>query len=83
MNSNRLAARSVDCRDSPVTLPPGRARFVTRPLPTGSSALATTMGMTDVALLYCGGGGSMRDNDVDLLPDKFGRDFGIALWASL
>ena len=30
--------------DNPVTLPPGRARLVTSPLPTGSAAVAKTMG---------------------------------------
>jgi len=32
-----------------VTLPPGRARLATRPVPTGSDAAAKTIGMTDVA----------------------------------
>ena len=34
-------------------------------------------------LLYCGGGGSGRDNYVDLQLDKLCRDFGVALGASL
>src|SRR5262249_13713099 len=33
----------------PVTLPPGRARAATRPVPSGSAAAAKTIGMTDVA----------------------------------
>jgi hypothetical protein len=37
-SSSRLAARSVCCIDRPVTLPPGRARLATRPVPTGSPA---------------------------------------------
>ena len=37
--------------ESPVTLPPGRARLATRPAPTGSPAFAITMGMVVVALL--------------------------------
>ena len=32
-----------------MTLPPGRARLATKPLPTGSPATANTIGMTDVA----------------------------------
>ena len=32
-----------------MTLPPGRARLATKPLPTGSPAIAKTIGMTDVA----------------------------------
>ena len=35
--------------DRPVTLPLGRARFSTSPLPTGSPADANTIGMTDAA----------------------------------
>src|SRR5262249_39066757 len=47
--ASRLPARSVDCSDRPVTLPPGRARVATKPVPTGSAANAMTIGMTDVA----------------------------------
>ena len=36
---------------SPVTFPAGRARLATRPAPTGSPALAITMGIVVVALL--------------------------------
>jgi hypothetical protein len=49
--SSRLAATSVCWSDRPVTLPRGRARLATRPVPTGSPAAAKTMGMTDVACL--------------------------------
>src|SRR5262245_29595423 len=38
----------------PVTLPPGRARLVTRPPPSGSAASAKTIGMVDVARLAAG-----------------------------
>jgi hypothetical protein len=44
-----LPVRSVARVDIPVTLPPGRARLPTRPVPTGSPAAANTIGMTDVA----------------------------------
>src|SRR5262249_52380023 len=42
-------SRSGCWADSPVTLPPGRAREATRPVPTGSAAAAKTIGMVDVA----------------------------------
>ena len=48
-SSSRLPARSADWFDKPVTLPPGRARLATKPVPTGSPAAAKTIGMTDVA----------------------------------
>src|ERR1700730_1314241 len=35
--------------ESPVTLPPGRAKLSTSPLPTGSESATTTMGMVLVA----------------------------------
>src|SRR6516225_3489808 len=53
-SSSRLAARSVAWPDRPVTLPPGRARLATKPPPTGSFAIAKTMGMTDVAFFIVG-----------------------------
>ena len=34
----------------PATLPPGRARWATSPLPTGSPAADMTIGMVEVAL---------------------------------
>jgi hypothetical protein len=48
-SSSRFPARSVNWTDRPVTLPPGRARLATSPLPTGSAAAPKTIGMTDVA----------------------------------
>ena len=48
--SSRLPARSVDRTDSPVTLPPGRARLATSPLPTGSPAAVNTIG---IAVVTC------------------------------
>jgi hypothetical protein len=47
--SSRLPAVSVDWIDRPVTLPPGRPRLATKPVPTGSPAAAKTIGITDVA----------------------------------
>src|SRR5262249_51541567 len=75
-SSSRLAARSVAWPDRPVTLPPGRARLATKPPPTGSFAIAKTMGMTDVGI-------SIRDDAVDLQVDKLRRDLGDAVEASL
>ena len=43
-----LPARSACWFDSPVTLPPGRTRLATRPLPMGSVAISKTIGMSDV-----------------------------------
>jgi hypothetical protein len=48
-NSSRLLTVSVCWTDRPVTLPPGRDRLATRPVPTGSVCKANTMGMTVVA----------------------------------
>jgi hypothetical protein len=48
-SSSRLRAASDCWTDSPVTLPPGRARLTTRPPPTGSTAIGKTMGIADVA----------------------------------
>jgi hypothetical protein len=44
----------VDWPDRPVMLPPGRARLVTYPLPTGSFANENMIGMVDVACLTAG-----------------------------
>jgi hypothetical protein len=48
-NSIRFPAVSGACPDNPVTFPPGRAKLATIPEPTGSPAVAKTMGMLDVA----------------------------------
>ena len=49
--SSRLPARSVVWIDSPVTLPPGRARLATRPVPSGSAEMASTIGTSEVTCL--------------------------------
>src|SRR5262245_46607841 len=46
--SMRFPARSTVRVDRPVMLPPGRARLVTRPTPTGSPTVANTIGTTGV-----------------------------------
>jgi len=48
-SSIRLPAVSGAWPDKPVILPPGRGRLATMPLPTGSPAVANTIGITDVA----------------------------------
>ena len=48
-SSSLLPAVSGCWLDRPVTLPPGRARLATMPLPTGSPAVANTIGIADVA----------------------------------
>src|SRR5262249_40456962 len=52
-----LPAVSGAWLDSPVTLPPGRARLATIPLRTGSPAVANTIGISDVACFAARGGG--------------------------
>ena len=49
--------------ESPVTLPPGRARLATKPAPTGSPALAITMGMVVVAFFAANAGWRPCDHD--------------------
>ena len=49
--SSLLVFSSVAKVESPVTLPPGRARLATRPSPTGSPTLVITMGIVVVAPL--------------------------------
>ena len=49
--------------ESPVTLPPGRARLATKPAATGSAELVITMGMVVVALFAANGVGPPEDHD--------------------
>ena len=55
--SSLLVFSSVAKLESPVTLPPGRARLATRPAPTGSPAFAITMGMVVVAFFAANAAG--------------------------
>ena len=48
-SSSRFATSSVPTKLIPVRLPPGRARLVTRPSPTGSSLTIKTIGIVVVA----------------------------------
>ena len=75
-SSSRLLALSACCRENPVTLPPGRERLATRPMPRGSTASAKTMGMDGCRLFQFGGSASVRDDDVDFLLHEFGRELG-------
>src|SRR5262249_9211748 len=54
-NSSRLPPSSGAIRLIPVTLPPGRARLATSPLPNGSPAAVMTIGMVVVARLAANG----------------------------
>ena len=55
--SSLFVFSSVDKPESPVTLPPGRARLATRPAPTGSPEFTITMGMVVVAFFAANGAG--------------------------
>src|SRR5215510_3817744 len=48
-SSTRLPATSACCSDRPVMLPPGRPKLAMRPAPTGSAAVANTIGIVAVA----------------------------------
>jgi hypothetical protein len=58
--SSLFVLSSNDKLESPVTLPPGRARFATNPAATGSPLLVITMGMVVVAFLAANAGGVCR-----------------------
>ena len=58
LSISSLLVFSSDAKlESPVTLPPGRARLATKPAPTGSPALVITIGMVVVALLAANAAG--------------------------
>ena len=61
--SSLLVFSSVAKLESPVTLPPGRARLATKPAPTGSAALVITMGMVVVAFFAANAGWLSCDHD--------------------
>src|SRR5215471_15677756 len=46
--------------DSPVTLPPGRARLPIKPAATGSATFVITMGMVVIAFFAANAGGAPR-----------------------
>ena len=59
---------------TPVTLPPGRLRLVTRPARSGSAELRKTIGIVEVAAIaaFAGGAAPVRQNYRDLAVDQFG-----------
>ena len=61
--SSLLVFSSAAKPESPVTLPPGRARLATKPAPTGSPAFAITMGMVVVAFFAANAGGVPSNHD--------------------
>ena len=62
-------------------LPPGRARLATRPLPTGSGAIANTIGIVEVACFIARPAAPAVTNDIDLKAYKLCRDLGETLAA--
>ena len=80
ISSSCLPLISGPIEDSPVMLPPGRARLAAKPLPTGSVSCAITIGMVDVASLR----GRVtdrpaRDDEVDFETHEFGDNLTAAL----
>ena len=74
-NSSCFPTSSGARAASPVTLPPGRARLATRPLPTGSLTPTITMGIVVVACLAASAAGvSPHHQDVHLETDQLGRE---------
>src|SRR5215467_14670974 len=90
-NSRRLPTiAGVEMVDSPVALPPGRARLVTSPSVTGSVAEVKTMGIVLVACLAARAWGcASGHDDINLKRNQFGRkggeplklSFGISVFA--
>src|SRR5262249_32257407 len=68
-----------DWSDSPVRLPPGRARLATKPPPSGSAA-AKTIGTIAVGN---NDRGSRCDNDINPEPDQLGSERSCTLVAAL
>ena len=67
-----------------MTLPPGRVRLATRPLPTGSPAVANTIGITDVACLAAMTVGVLWVTMTsDFQADELSRNLGEAVAAPL
>ena len=60
----------------PVRLPPGRARLATRPAPTGSPTIATTIGIVEVAFFAAGAPRCRSLDHIDLAADEFGGQCG-------
>ena len=74
-SSNRFPAKSVDMYENPVTFPPGRARFVTMPVPTKSPLKAITIGTVEVARLARPCRWPKGNHHIDTAVDEFRREF--------
>src|SRR6266404_4239308 len=75
--SSRLAASSTANRVIPVTLPGGRDKFGTRPVPTGSPTPTNTMGIVLVAWAAArAGGGPAAKITSRLVPHQIGGKLG-------
>ena len=75
--------RSVYWLDTPVTLPPGRAKLATRPVPSGSCCQRENDRDDRCRLLYRKDCAPRGEYDIDLQTEELGRDFGKSLVASL
>ena len=78
-SSSRLPARSVNCSDRPVTLPPGRDKTCDQAA-TERVRRHREDDWNDRSRLLCRCDcASLGDNDIDFEPDKFRGDLGVAL----
>src|SRR6516225_5400839 len=82
-SSSRLLAASDCWFDSPVTLPPGRARPYDQAAADRIDRNRKDDGDGRCRLFYRGDSGSIRDNDINIQADKLGCDLGVALGSSL
>src|SRR5262249_12395936 len=84
-SSNHLPTRSGEAADSPVMLPPGRARLATSPSATGSPTIGNTIGMVAVARRAASAPSEPppRPDDINLQRREFGGQRGQPLGLSL
>jgi hypothetical protein len=82
-------ASSTPWIDRPVTLPPGRDKLATKPLPSGSNPKTKTIGMTDVACLAAAAASppvtmtsTLRRTNSAAIPKEIGRMQGATVKAS-
>ena len=74
-SSSHLPAIVGSIRMKPVTLPPGRGKLATKPLPTGSATIAKMMGMVRVCCSSAAVVGVLcRENEFGLQRDEFLRE---------
>ena len=72
-SSSHLPPSASSLTAKPVTLPPGRGKLATKPLPTGSATVAKTIGMVRVCCSSAVVVG-VRKNEVGLQRDEFFRE---------